>query len=66
MHKRLKNKSFLTRWGVKKFTLHLFVHVFVVCVCMHVCMYMSMQMCFGVCRRAEHLFVGGIFPPSPV
>lgn len=27
-------------------------------------MHMSMEMCFGVCRRAEHLFVGGISPPQ--
>lgn len=23
-----------------------------------------MLMCCGVCRRGEHLFVGGIFPPQ--
>lgn len=37
MHKRLKNKSFLPRWGVKKFIIHLFVHLFVVCVCVCTC-----------------------------
>lgn len=47
--------------NVLKFSIHLCIHMFFnVCLFVQV-QFMSMQMCVGVRRRAEHLFVGGIF-----